>query len=182
MKINQYNEVILNEKEILSGLYSGKITSLSKINVDDSQLIEQFNDAVDSNGDRMNKMIQYVEATCSLEEFDKNNQTIWLIPEQYKNFDIAQWLLDQCKTDIELNRVVEELELFLQYNMIDVLICLKYLVDYMRSNDIVWGVGRGSSVASYCLYLIGIHHVNSLKYQLDIKEFLKGNENDQENL
>jgi DNA polymerase III alpha subunit len=43
----------------------------------------------------------------------------------------------------------------------------------MRKNKIVWGVGRGSSVASYVLFLIGIHKVNSLKYNLDIKEFLK---------
>jgi DNA polymerase III alpha subunit len=57
--------------------------------------------------------------------------------------------------------------------MIDVLLCIKYLVDYMREHNIVWGVGRGSSVASYCLYLIGVHKVDSIKYQLDIKEFLK---------
>jgi len=34
-------------------------------------------------------------------------------------------------------------------------------------------VGRGSSVASYCLYLLGVHKINSLKFDLDIKEFLK---------
>jgi DNA polymerase III alpha subunit len=50
---------------------------------------------------------------------------------------------------------------------------LKYLVDAMRENKIVWGVGRGSSVASYVLYLIGVHRIDSIKYDLDIKEFLK---------
>jgi DNA polymerase III alpha subunit len=44
----------------------------------------------------------------------------------------------------------------------------------MRENDIVWGVGRGSSVASYTLYLIGVHKIDSIKYELDINEFLKG--------
>jgi DNA polymerase III alpha subunit len=43
----------------------------------------------------------------------------------------------------------------------------------MRSNNIVWGVGRGSSVASYVLYLLGVHKVDSIKYGLDIREFLK---------
>ena len=57
--------------------------------------------------------------------------------------------------------------------MIDVLRYLKYLVDTMRKHKIVWGVGRGSSVASYCLFLIGVHRVDSVLYQLDIKEFLK---------
>ena len=35
------------------------------------------------------------------------------------------------------------------------------------------GVGRGSSVASYILYLIGVHRIDSIKYNLDWKEFLR---------
>jgi DNA polymerase III alpha subunit len=50
---------------------------------------------------------------------------------------------------------------------------LKYLVDTMRSNNILWGVGRGSSVASFVLFLIGIHRINSLYWDLSIDEFLK---------
>jgi len=48
-----------------------------------------------------------------------------------------------------------------------------YLVDFMRENNIVWGVGRGSSVASYVLYLIGVHRINSIQYGLDWHEFLR---------
>ena len=84
-----------------------------------------------------------------------------------------QWLIDQCKTEEERTRVDEELTLFIQHGMFDLLFYLKYLVDTMRENNIVWGVGRGSSVASYVLYLIGVHKVDSIKYQLDINEFLK---------
>ena len=50
---------------------------------------------------------------------------------------------------------------------------LVYIIDIMRKNNLVWGVGRGSSVASYVLYLLGVHKVDSYKYSLDIKEFLK---------
>ena len=50
---------------------------------------------------------------------------------------------------------------------------MKYLVDTLRKNKIVWGVGRGSSVASYVLYLLGVHRINSIYYELDIAEFLK---------
>ena len=57
--------------------------------------------------------------------------------------------------------------------MIEVLKYLKYLVDTMRQHKILWGVGRGSSVASFCLYLLGVHRINSLKYNLDITEFLR---------
>ena len=48
-----------------------------------------------------------------------------------------------------------------------------YLVDYMRKNKIVWGVGRGSSVASYVLYLIGVNKIDSIKYKLECQEFLR---------
>jgi DNA polymerase III alpha subunit len=57
--------------------------------------------------------------------------------------------------------------------MFDLLRYLKYFVDTMRKNSVLWGLGRGSSVASYVLYLLGVHRINSLYYDLDIKEFLK---------
>ena len=50
------------------------------------------------------------------------------------------------------------------YNLLRYMI---YLVDFMRANNIVWGVGRGSHVASYVLYLIGIHKVNPIPHGLD---------------
>jgi DNA polymerase III alpha subunit len=50
---------------------------------------------------------------------------------------------------------------------------MKYIVDTLRKNQIVWGVGRGSSVASYALYLIGVHKIDSVKYDLPIGEFFK---------
>ena len=57
--------------------------------------------------------------------------------------------------------------------MLDLLNYMIYLVDFMRENKIVWGVGRGSSVASYVLYLIGVHKIDSLYYDLDVAEFLR---------
>jgi DNA polymerase III alpha subunit len=91
----------------------------------------------------------------------------------YKDLDIETWIMQRCDTDTKMRRAQDELVLFRQHNMIDVLRYCKYLVDIMRYNNIVWGVGRGSSVASYVLYLIGIHKIDSIKYDLDIKEFLK---------
>ena len=78
-----------------------------------------------------------------------------------------------CETEEQLNRVNQELELYIQHGMMDLLFYLKYLVDTMREHKIVWGVGRGSSVASYVLYLVGVHRVNSMYYDLNITEFLK---------
>jgi DNA polymerase III alpha subunit len=58
--------------------------------------------------------------------------------------------------------------------LIPVLRAMKYVVDTLRSNNIVWGVGRGSSVASYVLFIIGVHKIDSVKYKLPINEFFKG--------
>lgn len=119
------------------------------------------------------KLKRYIFNDQTVEEFDQVNTSKWFMPESYKNIDIASWILDQCSSQEELQRAGEELILFQERNMFDLLRYLKYLVDTMRENKIVWGVGRGSSVASFVLFLIGIHRINSLYYDLDIKEFLK---------
>jgi hypothetical protein len=95
------------------------------------------------------------------------------MPQEYKDLDIAEYILGLCKTQEELQRVGEELLLYADRDLLDLLKYLKYFVDRMRSNKVVWGLGRGSSVASYVLYLLGVHKINSMYYDLDIKEFLK---------
>jgi DNA polymerase-3 subunit alpha len=95
------------------------------------------------------------------------------MPAQYKQLDIAKWVLAQCNNDAELQRCGHELLLFQARNLLTLLQYLKYLVDTLRTNKIVWGVGRGSSVSSYVLYKIGVHKIDSLYYDLDPAEFLK---------
>lgn len=106
-------------------------------------------------------------------EFDLVRQRQWLMPKEYLEFDIAQHVLDLCGTDAELQRVGHELLLFQERDLFDLLRYLRYLVDVMRDNNVIWGVGRGSSVASYVLYLLGVHRINSMYYDLDISEFLR---------
>jgi DNA polymerase III alpha subunit len=118
-------------------------------------------------------LTQYQDINLSIEEFDTNLQTNWFMPDEYYSMDIAKWVLDQCKTDAELQRAGEELIMFQERDMFTLLKYLKYLVDTMRKHNVVWGVGRGSSVASFVLFLIGIHKINSLYYDLSIDEFLK---------
>jgi DNA polymerase III alpha subunit len=95
------------------------------------------------------------------------------MPEEYKDLDIETYVLQKCAEQSEFSRVNLELTEFKKRGMYPVLNFLVYLVDVCNTNNVVLGVGRGSSVASYVLYLIGIHKVDSIKYDLDIKEFLK---------
>jgi DNA polymerase III alpha subunit len=111
--------------------------------------------------------------SMSIEDFDEANQSKYFIPSEYADLDIAKFVLDQCQNEAELQRAGEELLLYQEREMFPLLRYLKYLVDTMRFHNIVWGVGRGSSVASFVLFLIGVHKINSLYYDLPVDEFLK---------
>lgn len=107
-------------------------------------------------------------------EIDPNS---WFIPREYRDMDIEEYCINQCKNNEELERVALELKLFQDNNMVPVLKAMKYIVDTLRANNVVWGVGRGSSVASYVLHIIGVHKINSIKYNIPIEEFFKGDQN-----
>ena len=173
MNINSHGQVIITASELFYTLYSGKQPILGQVTITDEKEVSLYNDSVKKNCDKFGLLSLHEEFIGSTTEFDQIHNNIWLLPESYKNLDIAEWLIHQCKNDDELERVYSELDLFIQYDMMMVLRYLKYLVDTMRTHNIVWGVGRGSSVASYCLYLIGVHKINSMLYELDIREFLK---------
>ena len=115
----------------------------------------------------------YKESNASIEQFDKDNQKNWFMPDEYKNIDIAQYVLGLCKTQDELQRCGKELLLYQDRNLFDLLKYLKYLVDTMEENNVIWGVGRGSSVSSYVLYLLKVHKIDSMYYDLNVEEFLR---------
>ena len=169
MKTDDYGQIILTEND-LCDLYMRDPTRTIKNCLVDKQINL---DSIFLSEENLPILVEYVDTKISVEEFDIENQSQWQIPQEYYEMDIAKWILDQCKNEEELQRAGDELLKFHDRNMFPLLKYLKYLVDTMRRNNIVWGVGRGSSVASYVLYLIGIHRINSLYYQLSVDEFLK---------
>lgn len=156
--------------ELCDLLYQNPDLDLSKIFVQDP---DQYNNAVKSFYVDLPVLSLYNLNEVDIKKFDIDNQHAWNMPDEYRDMDIAQWLLNQCKTQQELQRIGEELLLFQERDLFPLLKQLKYIVDTWRSKNIVWGVGRGSSVASYVLYLIGVHRINSMYYDLDITEFLR---------
>jgi DNA polymerase III alpha subunit len=111
--------------------------------------------------------------SVTVEDFDHRNQSQWLMPDEYKQLDIAEYVLGLCNSETALQRVGEELLLYQARDLFDLLRYLKFLTDLMQQNNLIWGVGRGSSVASYVLYLLKVHRIDSLHYNLDIAEFLR---------
>jgi DNA polymerase III alpha subunit len=167
MRTDKYDQYILSENDIC-GLYLRDPDS-----VINHVLVENVKLDPTVELERAPRLVQYTEPTLSIEEFDEEQQANWLMPQEYKDLDIAEWVLDQCETDHQRQRVGLELLLYLERDLFPLLQYLLYLVDTMRANNIVWGVGRGSSVASYVLFLIGVHKIDSMYYDLDISEFLK---------
>jgi len=171
MQINEYGAVIIDTDELFNSLYSGKNINFENLYLD-PKTVSMFNSAKNINKDSFDSLDIYCQPSDDVQTFDKTNQRNWFMPADYCP-NLVEMLYGMCETNEQRDRVSSELELFIQHGMLDLLYYLKYLVDTMREHKIVWGVGRGSSVASYCLYLIGIHKIDSLKYNLDIKEFLK---------
>lgn len=170
MKSNQFGQVIATEQDLVSALHRNPELDISKFYLD---CVDQFNQAVDSLHLDWSHMLSAPNVNESIEDFDQRHQQCWFMPEQYQQLDIAAWVLDQCQEPAELQRCGQELLLYQERNLFNLLKYLKYLVDTMRKHNIVWGVGRGSSVASFVLYKIGVHRINSLYYDLPIEEFLK---------
>ncbi len=169
LMLDNYSRQILNEDQAVEMLYADPILDISNLCLED---VSKFNNA--SNRLHYDTVLKQLgELNIDVEQFHKQNQDNWNMPDKYKNLDIAKYLLDLCTTDVQLQRVGKELLLYQERGMFKLLCFLVYLVDTMRDNDIVWGVGRGSSVASYVLYLIGIHKIDSIYYDLDVDEFLR---------
>lgn len=168
MKTDIYGQLILNEDDICDLYLSEKSRFIKEIITENEIHIP---DSLELNN--LPEFICDQKFNISIKDFDKRLQSIWFLPKEYQNFDIAKYVLDMCKNDEELQRCGQELIMFQERDMFPLLVYLKYLVDTMRTNNIIWGVGRGSSVASFVLYLIGIHKINSLFYNLSIDEFLK---------
>lgn len=97
----------------------------------------------------------------------------WFTPEPYASINLLEWCLAKCSDQNEEDRVKIEIDEFEKRGMVPAIKHMIYCVDTWRQHKIVWGVGRGSSVSSFVLYLIGITRLNPLKYNLDIAEWLK---------
>lgn len=170
MKYNDHGQVIATTQDLCDLLYKDPNILLTRFLVEDTAT---FNQSVKELHYDTGLLTPVVCSRMPVTEFDQLQQSNWYMPAQYKELDIAKWVLDQCSTPEQLQRVGQELILYQERDLFTLLQYLKYLVDTLRANDIVWGVGRGSSVASYVLYLIGVHKIDSIRYELEIEEFLK---------
>jgi hypothetical protein len=167
---DQYGQLIYNQDDVADLLMQGcNIDQLAGLLVDDSVDQSKWLNLLELD----TKFINYVAPNETVDEFDQRLQSTWHMPTEYQQLDIAQFVLSLCDTQEQLQRCGTELLLYQERNLFDLLRYLKYLVDTMKHHHIIWGVGRGSSVSSYVLYLLQVHKIDSMYYNLDIREFLR---------
>ena len=174
MTYDQFGQLVISSNELVDELYRNPSLKIENFSITDP---ESYNHSVQKLHLDYPLLKRYLsldyKEEVPLELFDHQQQENWHMPVEYLELDIAQHILDLCKTEPELQRVGEELLLYQERDLFNLLRYLKYFVDTMRKNNVVWGLGRGSSTASYVLYLLGVHKINSLYYDLPIEEFLK---------
>ena len=161
-----------SNRDLIDMIYSGNVEKCHVVLCDQNDDVDKFNTAMQAQG--LDPLQKYIPLDVDQKTFDGVCQSEWFMPDEYKELDVVAHIYSLCPgNDEPFHRVNEELAEFQRREMFDLLRYMIYLVDFMRENNIVWGVGRGSSVASYVLYLIGVHRIDSVKYDLDWREFLR---------
>lgn len=169
---DEWGNVLFDADGLIDLLMRGSELS-NDLTAHDSDGVMKFNALCKELDHPEDAVMIYTKPTVDVADWDASFQEQWFTPEPYASMDVLNWLVEKCATDAQIQRVAEEWALFEERDMIPVLRCLIYMIDTFRERNVVWGVGRGSSVASYSLYLIGVHKVDSMKYDLDVREFLK---------
>lgn len=109
----------------------------------------------------------------------------YTIPEKYLSIDIfnyackkllkhvEEYSFDDIEIENRIDRIHKEMDAISECGMTELFQGVIYIIDEFEKNGVVWGTGRGSSCSSYILYLIGLHEVDSVLYDLDHRDFFR---------
>lgn len=173
MNQNKFGELVLEEDDICDLIMQGRdLNSLQRATVSHEIDISRLTQILEDPTVLLTWTFPH-GSDIAVPDYHQQQQSNWHMPEQYREMDIAAHVLELCQSQAELQRCGEELLLYQERDLFDLLRYLRYLVDVMQENRVIWGVGRGSSVASFVLYKLGVHRIDSLYYNLDIREFLR---------
>lgn len=164
-------DVTLSEDQLIQFLSAG--TSPARVFVDKiTSTVEQYNRLVP-----LNQQLTVKTSVNTQWNYE------WILPPEFASIDIDRHvralLVDECSkfgdadAKIRVVRTLTELAAFKQANLHGLLRVLNYVINTLTKNNVPWGVGRGSSVASYVLFLMGVHDVDSVLYDLNFNQFMK---------
>ena len=171
MRENAVGQIVIGEGDFVDLLLRGRADAVPL--VADGEWMDLYRDSCAASGVRDPAMWQDDADHLSVGEFSDRCVSEWFMPDEYRDLDVEALALERCGTEEERERVALEMEMFRERGMDDVLRFLKYFVDRIDKKGLFIGLGRGSSVASHVLYLLGVHRVNPMEHDLPIGEFLK---------
>ena len=163
------NAVITEEQAVQLCLCDG---NLDGVFVDHAHTAQQFNRSV-QRLQSQGPQLCVTDADQSRAQWHQALSSQWLMPDHYAQLDIHAHVLSRTHNQAQALRAQQELAVYESHGLLDLLRYLVYMVDTMQQHGVVWGVGRGSSVASYVLYVIGINSIDPMQHDLHMDEFLK---------
>jgi DNA polymerase-3 subunit alpha len=174
MITDAFGNCSFSTQEVIELIYNGEsVDQLTLDNEIESSLHKEHAKHFD-----IKNLVPSMKIDIPADEYHQLLSNTWIIPDEYANMDIELYLTKQLTNlklnqDVYIDRLADELDEYKQRNMMQILIYLVYMMDVCKQNNIVTGIGRGSSVSSLILYLIGTHHIDPIKYNLSYKEFLR---------
>lgn len=155
-----------------SPLLSKLLSSTTRVRVTEiTPKIKQYNKVADNE-----KQIRLP----SKQDF-KVSSIVSSLPIEYQNVDIETKIATLAIADAKgksdgekrLTTAKDELQWFIEHDKLSILRTLFYVVEQLTAKQVPWGVGRGSSVNSYILYLLGVHDIDPIRYNLNWHEFIR---------
>lgn len=169
LNVDDWGRVVVGCDAAIEVLMSGR--DLTALYVEASPELLRFNE-VCARFDKPEEMISPATTPDqSPEAYHAERSQQWLSPIEHES--LWDGLLAKCQTAEERRRFVLELEEFNKRGMLPVLAQLHGMIQRLDEAGVVRGVGRGSSVASFILFLMDVHFINPMLYDLDVSEFLK---------
>jgi len=168
--VDEYGQVSFKIKDLYPLIMKGY--EIQKLLIEDGEEYQQFVQVAKAHDQDEMLPPVYSKPEIPVDDLMTAYRNEWLIPERFKHLDLRVWLEQFCETQQQKDRIHAELDVFEKYDLFGMLRSLVYLIETFRKHKVLWGIGRGSSVSSYVLFLIGVHRVDSLAYDLDFSEFL----------
>lgn len=105
----------------------------------------------------------------------------WIMPQEYRALDLELFsykkleeyvskkhIHDFKKYQDRLQLEIAEIE---RRQLGNIVRCVIFALDRMKESGSIWGVGRGSSCASLVFFLVGLHAVDPVLYNISHLEF-----------
>ena len=179
MMVNEYGQVQFATQEVIDKFYAKEWESVDVL-LDQTNELNKFNEHCKHF--EIDSMATIERPTDDVLSFHAGLSSNWHMPKEYKEMDVLAHLTQQLQEKTNANTeytdyFVNELDAWNKFmgskGSQDLFKFLHHLITTCRANDIVTGVGRGSSVSSLILYLLGVHYVDPVKYKLNYEEFLR---------